>query len=85
MKKRKKRRIISGDIVEVISGSHKGETGEVSKLLPNSKIIIKGINYKYKHRKSNKNKTSSKSGEIKMVEAGIHNSNVKLYLSSNDS
>ena len=40
MKKRKKRRIIIGDIVEVISGSHKGETGEVSKLLPNSKIII---------------------------------------------
>ena len=73
MKKRKKSRIIIGDMVEVISGSHKGETGEVSKLLPNSKIVIKGINYKYKHLKSDKSKTGSKSGEIKMVEAGIHN------------
>ena len=85
MQKRKKSPIIIGDIVEIISGSHKGETGEVLKLLPNSKIVIKGINYKYKHLKSNKNKAGSKSGEIKMIEAGIHSSNVKLYLSSNDS
>ena len=47
MQKRKKGHIIIGDIVEVISGSHKGETGEVLKLVPNSKLVIKGINYKY--------------------------------------
>nr|AWT38189.1 ribosomal protein L24 [Proboscia sp.] len=85
MQKRKKGHIIIGDIVEVISGSHKGETGEVLKLVPNSKLVIKGINYKYKHLKSNKNKTGSKSGEIKVIEAAIHKSNVKLSLNSNNS
>ena len=44
MQKRKKGHIIIGDIVEFISGSHKGETGEVLKLVPNSKLVIKGIN-----------------------------------------
>lgn len=67
-----------GNSVEVISGFYKGEVGEIIKLLPN-KVIIKGINYKSKHIRPNKNETTdTKIGEIRQVEAPIHCSNVKL-------
>ena len=79
MRKVKKNSIRIGDIVEIISGSERGKTGKVLKLLQNNKVLIKGINLKYKHLKSNKNETGSKSGEIKVIEAAIHKSNIKLY------
>lgn len=79
MRKVKKNSIRIGDIVEIISGSERGKTGKVLKLLQNNKVLIKGINLKYKHLKSNNNETDSKSGEIKIIEVGIHKSNIKLY------
>ena len=39
------------------------------------KILVKGINYKFKHIKPN---TDNEVGEIKQIEAPIHHSNVKL-------
>ena len=65
-----------GDTVKIISGFDKNKTGEVLKLYKKTgKIIVKGINFKYKHIKPN---TESEVGEIKQFEAPIHHSNVKL-------
>ena len=67
-----------GDNVTVISGSDKSKTGEVIKIYPNTgKIVVKGINFKFKHVKPNKD---NEVGEIKQFEAPIHHSNVKLNL-----
>ena len=65
-----------GDNVKVISGSEKNKMGEITKIYPKTgKIIVKGINFKFKHIKPNK---ENEVGEIKRVEAPIHHSNVKL-------
>ena len=65
-----------GDTVTIISGFHKNETGEIIKVNKKTgKIIIKGINFKFKHVKPT---TENEIGEIKQIEAPIHHSNVKL-------
>ena len=65
-----------GDNVKIISGFDKNKIGEVTKIYRNSgKILVKGINFKFKHIKPN---TESDIGEIKQFEAPIHHSNVKL-------
>lgn len=65
-----------GDNVIVISGFHKNETGEVKSINKKTgKIIVKGINFKFKHIKP---RTENEVGEIKQFEAPIHHSNVKL-------
>ena len=67
-----------GDIVIITSGFHKNETGEVIKIdKKTGKIVVKGINFKFKHIKPN---TENEIGEIKQFEAPIHHSNVKLNL-----
>ena len=67
-----------GDMVTIISGFHKSETGEVIKINKNTgKVIVKGINFKFKHLKPN---TENEIGEIKQFEGPIHHSNVKLNL-----
>lgn len=78
MPKQQKLHVKIGDTVTVISGFHKNETGEVIKINRNTgKIIVKGINFKFKHVKPN---TENEIGEIKQFEAPIHHSNVKLNL-----
>jgi len=78
MTKKEKLHVKIGDNVTVISGFHKNETGEVIKInQKNGKIIVKGINFKFKHVKPN---TENEIGEIKQFEAPIHHSNVKLNL-----
>ena len=78
MSKQKKLHVKVGDIVTVISGFHKNETGEVIQINKNNgKIVVKGINFKFKHIKPN---TENEIGEIKQFEAPIHHSNVKLNL-----
>ena len=78
MPKKQKFNIKIGDMVTVISGSNKNETGEVVKInRENGKIIVKGVNFKFKHVKPN---TDNEIGEIKQFEAPIHHSNVKLNL-----
>ena len=65
-----------GDNVKVISGSDKDKIGEITEIYPKTgKIIVKGINFKFKHIKPNK---ENEVGEIKRVEVPIHHSNVKL-------
>jgi large subunit ribosomal protein L24 len=67
-----------GDIVTVISGFHKNETGEIIKInRKTGKVVVKGINFKFKHIKPN---TDNEIGEIKQFEAPIHHSNLKLNL-----
>ena len=78
MPKTQKLHIKVGDIVTVISGFHKNETGEITKIdRKTGKVIVKGINFKFKHIKPN---TENEIGEIKQFEAPIHHSNVKLNL-----
>ena len=75
---KKKIHVKVGDIVMVISGFHKNETGEIIKINKKTgKILVKGINFKFKHVKPN---TENEIGEIKQFEAPIHHSNVKLNL-----
>ena len=65
-----------GDPVKIISGCHKNEIGEVIKVNKKTgKIVVRGINFKFKHIKS---KTKNEIGKIKQFEAPIHHSNVKL-------
>lgn len=67
-----------GDKVQIISGFHKDENGEVIKINRRTgKLIVKGINFKFKHVKPT---TENEIGEIKQFEAPIHHSNVKLNL-----
>jgi large subunit ribosomal protein L24 len=78
MPKKQKLHVKIGDMVTIISGFYKNEIGEISKIDRKSgKIIVKGINFKFKHVKP---KTENEIGEIKQFEAPIHHSNVKLNL-----
>lgn len=76
MKKNSKLHIKVGDNVKIISGFHKNKTGEIIQVNKKTgKVIIKGINFKFKHVKPN---AESEIGEIKQFEAPIHHSNIKL-------
>ena len=78
MGKKEKMHVKIGDIVMIISGFHKNETGEIIKMNKKTgKVLVKGINFKFKHVKPN---TENEIGEIKQFEAPIHHSNVKLNL-----
>ena len=78
MPKSQKLHVKVGDVVTVISGFHKNETGEITKIdKKTGKLVVKGINFKFKHIKPN---TENEIGEIKQFEAPIHHSNVKLNL-----
>ena len=76
MSKQQKVHVKIGDQVTIISGFYKNEIGEVTKInRKTGKIIVQGINFKFKHVKPN---TDNEIGEIKQFEAPIHHSNVKL-------
>lgn len=76
MVKKQKLHVKIGDRVTVISGFHKNEIGEIKKINKKTgKIIIEGINFKFKHIKPN---NENEIGEIRKIEAPIHHSNVKL-------
>jgi len=76
MLKQKKLHVKIGDLVTILSGFHKNETGEIIKVNKKTgKVVVKGINFKFKHMKPN---TENEIGEIKQFEAPIHHSNVKL-------
>ncbi len=78
MLKKQKMHVKVGDVVMIISGFHKNETGEIIKINKKTgKVLVKGVNFKFKHVKPN---TENEIGEIKQFEAPIHHSNVKLNL-----
>ena len=66
--------IKKGDMVQIITGSHKGATGKVLRVVPDRQlVVIEGHNRKYKHvRPSRRN---PQGGRIQ-VERPIHISNV---------
>lgn len=67
------RHIRRGDLVLVISGKDKGETGEVLQVLREAgRVLVRGINLKTHHKKPRKDDP----GGIKRLEAPIHASNV---------
>ena len=76
MGKQQKIHVKIGDNVKIIAGFDKNKTGKVVKIDQNTgKIVVKGINFKFKHIKPN---AENEVGEIKQFEAPIHHSNVKL-------
>jgi len=78
MPKKRKLHVKIGDTVRIISGFNKNKTGEIIQInRKTGKLIIKGINFKFKHMKP---KNENEIGEIKQFEAPIHHSNVKLNL-----
>ena len=78
MPKKRKLPVKIGDTVRIISGFNKNKTGEIIKInRKTGKLIIKGINFKFKHIKP---KNENEIGEIKQFEAPIHHSNVVLNL-----
>ena len=78
MSNKQKIHVKVGDIIRIISGFHKNETGEIIKINKQTgKVLVKGINFKFKHVKPN---TENEIGEIKQFEAPIHHSNVRLNL-----
>lgn len=63
-----------GDMVEIISGDHKGSKGRVMKVMPDkNRVLVEGLNLAHKHvRPSQQN---PQGGRIR-IECPIHISNV---------
>ena len=65
-----------GDIVQVITGNHKGATGKVLEVRgAKSQVVIEGVRMIKKHVKKSQDQPN---GMIKELEGPIHISNVKL-------
>ena len=73
----KKLHVKLGQKIKVISGVDKGKIGLIKKVLRSkSKVVVEGINIRFKHIKSNR---PGQTGEIKKYEFPIHSSNVLPY------
>jgi large subunit ribosomal protein L24 len=69
-------KIARNDIVEVISGDHKGKQGRVLRVLPDAdRIVVEKVRLVKRHRKQIKGQAQ---GGIVEMEAPIHISNVRL-------
>jgi len=68
------RHVRKGDTVMVTSGSHKGQVGQIMRVIPDDdRVVVKGINLKTKHLKPSR---INPQGGIITREAPIHISNV---------
>ena len=68
------RHVRKGEQVMVTSGSYRGQTGEISRVLTKTdRVVVKGLNLKTKHVKPTR---LSPQGSIITKEASIHISNV---------
>ncbi|WP_092403062.1 MULTISPECIES: 50S ribosomal protein L24 [Candidatus Ichthyocystis] len=70
------RKILKGDTVVVISGSSKGQKGEVL-AVSGERVFVRGVNICKKHLKPNPSKNEV--GGIVSKEMSIHISNVALF------
>jgi large subunit ribosomal protein L24 len=70
-------KIRSNDEIIVIAGKDKGKRGTVSKVLPNDKLIIDGVNLVKKHVRPNPQLQVE--GGIVEQAAPIHISNVAIF------
>lgn len=74
-------KIKKGDTVIVHSGAHKGQKGEVLKVMPiESRVLVQGVNMRTHHKKP----TQTSPGGIEKKEAFMHISNVSLLDPKND-
>jgi large subunit ribosomal protein L24 len=65
-----------GDIVEVITGNHKGATGKILEIRgAKSQVVIEGVRMIKKHQKKSQDQPN---GQILELEGPIHISNVKI-------
>lgn len=65
----------SGDTVQIIAGSHKGQTGKIVKMdLKNHKAMLEGIGVRERHLRATQ---FNPKGGKKQVHLGIHLSNLK--------
>jgi large subunit ribosomal protein L24 len=70
-------KVKSGDQVVVISGSARGETGEIMKVdKANQKVLVRGVKMCVRHTKPS---AQNPKGERKEKESFIHISNVALF------
>ncbi|RJG50688.1 50S ribosomal protein L24 [Motilimonas pumila] len=69
-------KIIRDDEVIVLAGKDKGKTGKVTKVLPNGKVFVEGVNIIKKHTKANPQ--AGVAGGIVEKEAAIDVSNVAI-------
>jgi len=71
-----KLKIRRGDLVKVISGGSKGQTGQIIRVLPEEqRVVVQGVNLVWKHKKPTATNTQ---GTREQMEAPIHISNVML-------
>ena len=65
------------DEIIVIAGRDKGKRGKVTKVLPNDKLLVGGINVVKKHQRPNPQ--MGVPGGIIEIEAPLHVSNVAIF------
>lgn len=76
------RKIRREDTVEVISGDHAGERGQVLRVIPkDERVVIQGVNLVKRHQRAARNRA----GGIIEREAPVHISNVALVCPRCDS
>lgn len=76
MSKNRKTHVNRDDIVEVISGAHRGKTGRVLQVLrTKDQVIVEGVRMIKKHSKKSQDRPD---GGIIEREGPIHISNVKI-------
>jgi len=71
------RKIRKDDDVIVIAGKDKGKRGSVTKVTPNSRVFVSGVNMVKRHTKANPN--AGVAGGIVEKEASMSISNVMLF------
>ena len=70
-------RIKTGDLVKVISGSFKGQTGKVTKIKPAEELVyVEGLGNRTRHMRAN----IYRQGGKKDIQVGIDASNVALVI-----
>ncbi len=69
-------RLKRGDMVQIVSGEHKGQTGKILRVFPDKgRALVEGKNIVKRHTKPNQ---KSQQGGILEKEAPIHISNLML-------
>ena len=73
-------KIRTGDQVIVIAGKDKGKQGSITKILPNGRCYVSGVQIVKRHTKPNPN--AGVAGGVVEKEASIDMSNISIYNSS---
>ena len=73
-------KIKTGDQVIVIAGKDKGKQGSITKILPNGRCYVSGVQIVKRHTKPNPN--AGIAGGVVEKEASIDMSNISIYNSS---